>query len=400
MFAKIRVIFGISLFLFIAVPANAATLWHLQVGQVWQSIRTDSLNNSWNVELTILGQEVRDSQTYFHARQWNYRNDGQLVDWYFRSTEDAVYFWGSGGENALIRSGAVGETWTVGDEVTTIMDPEQITVPYGGPYTAVVNRKNKVGGSPYWYEYVVPEIGWVQEVDYYTDNAPKINQLVSISTIPPAEFDANSANITNQYTPFGRLGTRLIRVGCKDSDYESQLWYLDAAETEEVFGIKCLKGNVVYQGQLFTIWLAQDTSGTVWAVKFYFHGAEKTYSFGNGIISPFMPAIPAVGNWVGHTFPESDDYHCEITETGIDLPENCWGMGPFSGCVKVQCGHPPLLSEEDPNYYCPGFGPVSDSSTELKEIVSYSCTADLNKNGVVDGFDLATFAAEFGSTCE
>lgn len=177
---KFKVFLFVLLFFLISTPVTAELLMPMQVGQILEFTRTDSLNNSWNVEVTILNKEIRDSKTYFHARQWNYRNDGELEDWYFRSTDDALYFWGADGENALIRSGTVGETWTVGDEVTTIMESESVTVPFGGPYTAIVNRKNKVGSNAYWYEYVVPGLGFVKEVDYNTANAPKVNELIRI----------------------------------------------------------------------------------------------------------------------------------------------------------------------------------------------------------------------------
>ena len=177
---KFKVSLFVLLLFLISNPVTAELLWPLQVGQVLEFTRTDSLNNTWNVELTILNKEIRDSKTYFHARRWNYRDNRDLADMYFRSTDNAVYFWGADGENALIRSDTVGETWTVVDEVTTIMNSESVTVPYGGPYTAIVNRKNKVGSNAYWYEYVVPGLGLVKEVDFNTSNAPKVQELIRI----------------------------------------------------------------------------------------------------------------------------------------------------------------------------------------------------------------------------
>ncbi len=215
-------------------------------------------------------------------------------------------------------------------------------------------------------------------------------------------FDSNSANIANGYFPFS-VGDKLIRVGCTNTQYEGQVFYLDGTGIEEVDGIKCLKVNAVSECRLATVWFAQDAGGTVWALKVLMNGSGETHTLGigTGIESPFMPFAPQVGDRAGLTVPESDEYFCEVTETGIAVPETCWGIGPFEGCLKVQCGQPPGLNEEN-EYFCPNFGPVKyggHSETELKEIIRNNCPADLDRNGVIDGFDLATFAMEFGNTC-
>ncbi|MFH0731128.1 MAG: hypothetical protein V2B19_32890 [Pseudomonadota bacterium] len=187
----------------IALSDNATTLWPMRAGETRKFTRKDNQNHSWNTEATTLDQQVRDSKTYYHVRVWNYDGDGESDEYYFRSTEDAVYAWSSDGEIALIRSGAVGETWTAGGEVTTIMESEAVTTPYGGPYTAIVNRKNHPGSSAYWYEYIVPGIGLVQEIDYNAENAPVIQQLVSISdptTDASADIVPISMDVSGSFT--------------------------------------------------------------------------------------------------------------------------------------------------------------------------------------------------------
>lgn len=218
-------------------------------------------------------------------------------------------------------------------------------------------------------------------------------------------FGLDSANITNSYVGFiGQEGT--ISIGCPNTPNEGQVYYLDVIGVEDLDGIKCLKINAVSQNQLLVVWLAQDTEGTVWTLKVFVPGSGYTFTLGNGIESPFMPANPEVGDRAGFAIPESDQYHCRIAETDVDVPQTCWGMGPndgFTGCVRIQCGEPPGYIEED-NYFCPDFGQVKYSTTsgwahQLKEIIWSSCPPDFDKDGEVDGSDLATFAEEFGKTC-
>ena len=182
----------ITLFLSLSpLTANADLLWPMQVGQKSVFTRTDSdvPPNSWTVTLEVMEGVTMCSENYFHVHRWNYRNYGETVDLYFRSTENADYGCTSGVECIDFQSGEVGEKWTsCGDtEVTEIMASETVTVPYGGPYMAIVSRVyNEATMSSYCYHYIVPGLGLVKEVDYRTDNPPRTLELVEIQVPEPA----------------------------------------------------------------------------------------------------------------------------------------------------------------------------------------------------------------------
>ncbi len=172
-----------------------AALWPMEVGQIWTYTRTDNNGLSWNVEISILEQVTHDSEQYFRFSNYNYINTGSTKENFVRSTADTVYFWEDGvGELALFRANEpVGTTWMLGDDEHQRMANESIHVPYFGQDASlndiyleafVFRGKNVVDDSPYWYEYFVPGIGLVREVDEWSDNPPTTLELVSISTVP------------------------------------------------------------------------------------------------------------------------------------------------------------------------------------------------------------------------
>ena len=158
----------------------------MRIGQKFIYKKTDSANppNSWNFELRVIKEVSMCSNDYFHFQIWNDDNEGEVEDGYARSTENNIYECDtdSGVECSTFGSGTVGTTWTCGDSVIEIMESEEVSVPYGGPYTSVVNKKyNKTENSPPRYVYFVPRLGWVKQVDYWTENPPpSILELVEI----------------------------------------------------------------------------------------------------------------------------------------------------------------------------------------------------------------------------
>jgi len=157
-------------------------LWPLEVGEVRQYSRTDVTGASWDVTLDVLETVVFHSNTYYHLLESNYR-PGEVEHMYFRLTASTIYTWDVEGATETIgfRLGRAGEMWVIGDEQAEILGTESVTVPYGGPYNAIVFRMKDIAeDSPYWFEYIVPGLGLVKEVDYWTDDPPRIMSLVSI----------------------------------------------------------------------------------------------------------------------------------------------------------------------------------------------------------------------------
>lgn len=222
----------------------------------------------------------------------------------------------------------------------------------------------------------------------------------SVTICPAAEFGSNSADLTGLFS--FKQGDRLISMGCAANQYFGQVFYLDAMDIEEVEEIRSLKVNAVTDGTLVTLWLAQDTGGTIWVLQVLFHANNEVYTRGNGIIHPFLPANPQIDHRVSLSWPETER-QCKITQVGVALPKTCWGIGPFAGCIEVRCGEIPNFDEEI-EYLCPGVGPVKYlregvEARQLKEVVRNDCPADLDRNRAVDGKDLARFAEEYGGMC-
>jgi hypothetical protein len=46
------------------------------------------------------------------------------------------------------------------------------------------SKEYDTGQTPYIYHYITPGLGMVKEVDYWTDNAPRIQELAEISSVP------------------------------------------------------------------------------------------------------------------------------------------------------------------------------------------------------------------------
>lgn len=174
------------------LTSYADLLWPMQVGQKFIYQRTDGSNppNSWSMSLKVIEKVTMCSEDYYLCQRWNYGNNDGTVEMYFRSTENAVYMCDEGVECIIMQIGPVGTTWTCGDSVTEIIQPENITVPYGGPYVVTVNKKHNNESPPgcYWYEYISQGLGLVKEVDYWNDNPPKTQELVAIEYLEKVNF--------------------------------------------------------------------------------------------------------------------------------------------------------------------------------------------------------------------
>jgi hypothetical protein len=158
---------------------SSTLFWPMKVGQVYEYTSRDSRGNSWNPKMEILNTKLFNSKSYFYVRLSDYY-PGEVFSVYARSTEDAVYLLLGNDEFLAAQKGPAGTTWTDGDTVTTIMGMEWATVPFGGPFHAY-KYENHEGESASWYEYWVPGLGIVKEVDYDTVNPPKIQELTNIT---------------------------------------------------------------------------------------------------------------------------------------------------------------------------------------------------------------------------
>lgn len=154
--------------------------------------------DSWN--FFIQGLEVIDigGVEYTKIAQWEEHISGVKEDYkeeLFRSSETAVYF-----ENDSIglQIAPIGTTWSYpsfkqslgsGVIVNEIVSIETVTLPYGIFTDAYVQQayfdpdNPLLDNSPFWYEYIVPDVGWVKQVDYWS-SPTEILELSGKTTVP------------------------------------------------------------------------------------------------------------------------------------------------------------------------------------------------------------------------
>lgn len=182
--------------------------WPFKIGQVMEYTATDSMDNSWQITFEVLAKKTINSKSYFNVRLSNYSHGepNELID--FRSTEDAVYYWDGSNDVLVWKEGPAGTTWTDGNTVTEIIGMELVNVPYGGPFNAYKYRMRNQNGSPYWYNYFVPGLGLIKEVDDKADNPPQIMELTNI-TYPSNDNYALSGYL--QYRTFENPSSNTYR---------------------------------------------------------------------------------------------------------------------------------------------------------------------------------------------
>lgn len=195
-------------FLTIAGPVLAGpSLVPLQVGVDYEYARFDSTGATWTALADVEASVSLKSSDYYLWRMRNYDNEGDVQEYYWRSTEDALYQYNPAGTDFLILQKApVGTQWSFPNntggynyEVTEVVAIAGVTVPYGTfdqayeylKYQCYDPANLALGKSPDRYEWFVPGVGYVKEVDYWTAHPPAVLELVGITTpalipAPPA----------------------------------------------------------------------------------------------------------------------------------------------------------------------------------------------------------------------
>ena len=212
-----------SVFLLVMAGTTFAgpLLFPIHVGLRCEYKRWDSNDpvNEWPVQWEIKSQVTIDSLDYFQLDIWNYDNDSAHEDeGYFRSTEQALYGYNPDGDDYLeFQMAPVGTKWSFYQEhggldykFIEIVAIEQVTVPYGTFNEAYNHRRyrceNSDGSgdrSPDWYEWVVPGVGMVKEVDYWAMEElgqipPLTMELVDIIIAADIDIHPNTLNLKSE----------------------------------------------------------------------------------------------------------------------------------------------------------------------------------------------------------
>jgi hypothetical protein len=179
--------------------ALAALLIPLDVNDLYIYNKHDSASppNEWTV--LIQGLEYVDvgGQQYVKAGTWNENGYDDYNELLIRSTENAVY---TDDGSVMYQMAPVGTTWSfpssrgsegTGMDVNEIIAIESVTIPYGTFNNAYVHRVYFDPDDPllpntaYWYDYIVPGVGFVKQIDYSAySNSPKVMELVQITSVP------------------------------------------------------------------------------------------------------------------------------------------------------------------------------------------------------------------------
>ncbi len=193
-------------------------LFPFQVGQQYEFHKWDSDDpvNEWTVLWEVESQVTIGSFDYFQIREWNYDNDGTFESFpYVRSTEDELYMYGPP-DNLEWQKVDLGTSWSYYEpdasgmnyRYVEIVAIEPVTVPFGTFTTAYKHRKCQCefpdgsgNRSPYMYEWIVPGVGFVKEVDEYKkvgESGPTTMELVSVTSVPEARLDIEQITIMTE----------------------------------------------------------------------------------------------------------------------------------------------------------------------------------------------------------
>ena len=166
----------------LAVSAQAAQLFPLQTGQWMEQDKQDGGGNTWTVRMDVL-EEVDSpfggDKKYFHVLQQNYDGGGGEENNYIRSTDTELFILRiSRVEEVAFKLGPVGTNWIYEEGQThkEIVAIEEVTIPYGGTYTAYKYKQYPISDpTQYQFEWVVPGLGWIaKEEDHWGDQYARL----------------------------------------------------------------------------------------------------------------------------------------------------------------------------------------------------------------------------------
>ena len=165
-----------------AVTPAADQLWPLRSGYT-ELDKSDLIGNHWTVRVNVMEKVTLEGQNYFHILETDYDpSEGDVMRYmYIRSTDTELYIYnGLGlGETLAFKLGPVGTNWTYanGTMKKEIVAIEEITIPYGGPYTAYKFKHYDFSypDDRYNLEWVVPGLpGIAKEEDHWVSDPLRI----------------------------------------------------------------------------------------------------------------------------------------------------------------------------------------------------------------------------------
>jgi hypothetical protein len=328
-----------------AAPVRAAQLFPLHTGQWMEQNKQDQLGAKWTVRVDVLEEvtlDVLDQGTmvgkkYFHVREQNYDPpEGDVLgDFYVRSTDTELFIFNQGVEEVAFKLGPVGTNWIYegGTTKKEIAAVEQITIPYGGTYTAYKYKQYAVSDPTGGYdlEWVVPGLGWIaQEEDHWVSN--------------PARIPVNAVLARVGANPLFPLKTGMT-LTYNSSNTSGQTWHMTQQVLEQV---------TLSDKQYFHVRETNFYPNGGVDFEGYLRSTDKAVYFYDGAGGEFIAfQVGDVGTtWTPH--PGETDEIVAIAE--VTVPYG----GPFKAYVirRVQADQP---TKYDYEYLVPGLWSVKNT---------------------------------------
>ena len=171
----------------------AIPLFPVDAGRYLEFASHDSSSSpiEWTMRTELVGEVTIETKKYSQLMAWGH---GPVSNKHglHRSTENAFYSYDGANEALVFQLAPVGTTWSyyekvdgfTGHTVAEIISIGSVNVPYGTFTNAYAYRKYwdpddpDLPNSPQRDEFVVPGVGTVKIVDYWTDvNAPIVHEL-------------------------------------------------------------------------------------------------------------------------------------------------------------------------------------------------------------------------------
>jgi hypothetical protein len=189
-------------------------------------------------------------------------------------------------------------------------------------------------------------------------------------SISPPVFGPNSATLTNKYVAM-KVGNKLTY---KTYGYPFILYgYSGAVSKETIDQVTCLKIKEFTSDSSTAIdyyWLAQDTSGNIWILKYHDVELNDLRYYGRNYAKIVMPSVVNIGSVLW------DPYAIEaVVATGITVPRLSTGLGPYYNCIKSKIiNYVNTEGDLDYQYYAPDVGLIK---------------AEFNDDGGTNGFEIS-----------
>jgi hypothetical protein len=265
----------------LAVSAQAAQLFPLQTGRWMEQDKQDvDWGTKWTVRTDVLEEVSLDNKKYFHIRQQNYDGGGEEENFFIRSTDTELIIYRSPGvEESAFKLGPIGTSWVYEGGQThkeVLLDTAEVTIPFGGTYTAYKYGQGPIGEPNLQFEWVVPGLGWIaKEEDHWS-----VNTLAFLARAGMNPFFPFKTGMVMEYN---------------SSDNVSHAWHMRLQVLEQA----TLNNKQYYHIRQFNYDPYRQLGGPNTLIDFYIRGDDKAVYLYNGVAEEIIlfKAMDKLTSW-------------------------------------------------------------------------------------------------------